>query len=172
MSEDDPWVDPASIPELAEILHRRLLSKVRIFAGWCENRESRDRLFQVVKVHGRPLALARAMSVAATGSPNPGHAAHSEHRSSYQAAWLDLSWDAYVARIWVPPDESRLVVTQHDSPSPARWVHKPYLLSAQCQHGHLPVPLDWLREQVKAGASKCVITPAVRVEMGRRSRGE
>ena len=121
-----PWVDPASIPRLAEILHRGLLSKVRIFEGWCEKG---DRLFQVVKVHGRPLALAEVMSVAATGSPNPRRA---EHRSNYQAAWMDLSWDAYVARI------------------PGRWV-TPYLLSAQCQHEHLPVPLDWLREQVSAG---------------------
>ena len=164
-----PWVDPASIPPLAEILHRGLLSKVRVFEGWCENG---DRLVQVVRVQRRPLALAETMSLAATGSPNPRRAEHAEHRSSYQAAWLDLSWDAYVARIWVPPEESRLLVTQHDSPGPGRWVQKPYLLSAQCQHEHLPVPLDWLRDQVKAGASKCVITPAVRLEMGRRRRGE
>jgi hypothetical protein len=39
----EPWVDPASIPELAEIVRRRLLSKVRIFEGWCENG---DRLLQ------------------------------------------------------------------------------------------------------------------------------
>jgi hypothetical protein len=90
------WVDPATIPELTEIVRRRLLSKVRIFEGWCEKG---DRLFQVVKVHGRPLALAEAMRVAATGSPNPRPAQHAEHRSDLQAAWLDLSWDAYVARI-------------------------------------------------------------------------
>jgi hypothetical protein len=41
-----PWVDPASIPPLAEILHRGLLSKVRIFEGWCENG---DRLLQMIK---------------------------------------------------------------------------------------------------------------------------
>jgi hypothetical protein len=146
---EPPWAaDLTNIPELHEILRRRLLSKVRIFEGWCENG---DRLFQVVKVHGRPLALAEVMSVAATGSPNPRRAEHAEHRSNYQAAWLDLSWDAYVARI------------------PGRRV-TPYLLNAQCQHEHLPVPLDWLREQVSTGVSKCVITPAVRLEMGRRRR--
>jgi hypothetical protein len=145
---EPPWAaDLTNIPELHEILRRRLLSKIRIFEGWCEKG---DRLFQVVEVHGRPLALAKAMSVAATGSP--GRAEHSEHRANYQAAWLDLSWDAYVARI-----SGRVT---------------PYLLNAQCQHEHLPVPLDWLREQVSAGVSKCVITPAVRLEMGRRRRGE
>ena len=164
-----PSVDPASIPELAEILRRGLLSKVRIFEGWCENG---DRLFQVVKVHGRPLALAEAMRVAATGSPNARSGQHSEHRSHWEAAWLDLSWDAYFARIWVRPEESQFLDTQHDSPGPGQWVLKPYLLNAQCQHEHLPVPLDWLREQVKAGASKRVVTPAVRLEMGRSRRGE
>ena len=75
----DPRVDPASIPELAEILRRGLLSKVRIFEVRCEKS---DRLVQVVKVHGRPLALAEAMSVAAT--PNPRRARPAlEHRSHY-----------------------------------------------------------------------------------------
>jgi hypothetical protein len=79
-----PWVDPASIPELAEILRRDLLRKVRIFEVRCEKS---DRLVQVVRVQGRPLALAQAMSVATT--LNPRRAQHSEHRSHYQAAWLD-----------------------------------------------------------------------------------
>jgi hypothetical protein len=149
---EPPWAaDLTNIPELHEIIRRRLLSKVRIFEGWCENG---DRLFQVLKVHGRPLALAKVMSVAATGSPNPAfrRGTHAAHRADYEAASLDLSWDAYVARI-----AGRVT---------------PYLLNAQCQHEHLPVPLDWLREQVSAGVSKCVITPAVRLEMGRRRRGE
>jgi hypothetical protein len=163
MSEPQPpWVDPASIPELAEILRRRLLSKVRIFEGWCENG---DRLFQVVKVHGRPLALAETMSVAATGSPNPDYrrGTHSAHRSHYEAAWLDLSWNAYFAPIMLPPEES---------PGARQWVLTPYLLSAQCQHESLPVPLDWLREQVNAGVSKRVITQTVRFEMGARRRSQ
>ena len=76
----EPWVDPASIPELAAILRRNWLSKVRIYEGWCENG---DRLLQVVKVQGRPLALARTAARASTGSPNPAfrRAAHWDHRS-------------------------------------------------------------------------------------------
>jgi hypothetical protein len=89
----DPWVDPATVPELVEILSRGWLSKVRIFEGWCE---SRDRLLQVVSVNGRPLALARAAARATTGSPNPAflRRGHWDHRAYVQAAWLDLSGDA------------------------------------------------------------------------------
>jgi hypothetical protein len=92
----EPWVDPATIPELAEILRRKWLSKVRIYEGWCENG---DRLLQVIKVRGRPLALGQAAARASTGSPNPAarRSAHWDHRSNWQAAWLDLSWDAYFA---------------------------------------------------------------------------
>src|SRR5688572_18818001 len=124
MSEPQaPWVDPASIPELAEILRRRLLSKVRIFEGWCENG---DRLLQVIKVQRRPLALAEAMAISSTGSPNPAfrRGAHADHRSHLEAAWLDLSWDAYFARIWVRPEDSQFLDAQHDS---GQWVLKPYL---------------------------------------------
>lgn len=84
----EPWVDPASIPELAEILRRRLLSKVRIFEGWCENG---DRLLQVIKVQRRPLALAQRMiRTGPTGSPNPAFRRDPRlaHRADYEAAWL------------------------------------------------------------------------------------
>jgi hypothetical protein len=154
----DPWVDPASIPELAEILRRRLLSKVRIFEGWCENG---DRLLQVIKVQGRPLALAQRMIKTSTASPNPAfrRGTRAAHRADYEAAWLDLDWGAY----YMP----------HDQPGPDQTVVRhPYLLSAQCQHERLPVPLDWLREQVKAGISKHLITQATRFEMGTRPRGQ
>lgn len=154
----EPWVDPASIPELAAILRRNWLSKVRIYEGWCENG---DRLLQVVKVQGRPLALARTAARASTGSPNPAfrRAAHWDHRSQWEAAWLDLSWDAYYA--------------PHDTPEPGQSVVlQPYRLSTQCQHERLSVPLNWLREQVNAGVSKRLITQAVRFEMGTRYRGE
>jgi hypothetical protein len=157
MSEPQPpWVDPASIPELVEILRRKWLSKVRIYEGWCENG---DRLLQVIKVQGRDLALARTAARTATGSPNPAfrRGAHWDHRSYWQAAWLDLSWDAY----YMP----------HDPPEPGQSVAlQPYLLSAQCQHEWLSVPLDWLRDQVNTGVAKRVITPAVRFEMGTRPR--
>jgi len=149
-----PWVDPANIPELTEILRRRLLSKVRIFEARCEKS---DRLFQVVKVQGRPLALAQAMAISSTASPNPAfrRSTHADHRSYWQAAWLDLTWNSYYA--------------PHDPPEPGKTVIlQPYLLSAQCLHERLPVPLDWLREQVHAGIRKRVITDKTRLEMGVR----
>jgi hypothetical protein len=152
----DPWVDPATVPELAEILRRKWLSKVRIYEGWCENG---DRLLQVIKVQGRPLALARAAARASTGSPNPAfrRAAHWDHQAYWQAAWLDLSWDAY----YLP----------HDPPKPGESVVlQPYVLSVQCQHENLAVPLEWLRDQVNGGVSKRVITSAVRFEMGTSPR--
>ena len=153
---DPPWVDPATVPELAEILRRKWLSKVRIYDGWCENG---DRLLQVITVQGRPLALARAAALASTGSPNPAYrrSAHLDHRSYWQAAWLDLSWDAY----FLP----------HDPPEPGQSVTlRPYVLSVQCQHERLAVPLKWLRGQVNTGVSKRVITSAVRFEMGTSPR--
>lgn len=93
MTTAEPWVDPATIPELAAMLRRGWLSKVRVFEGWCENG---DRLLQVVTVNGRPLALARAAARAMTGSPNPAflRRGHWDHQAYVQAAWLDLSGDA------------------------------------------------------------------------------
>jgi hypothetical protein len=75
MTLPEPFVDPMTIPELRTILDRGLLSKVRIFEAWCENG---DRLFQVLKVGGRPLALARTRQDSVTLSPNPvqGPAGH------------------------------------------------------------------------------------------------
>jgi hypothetical protein len=158
MSEaPQPWVDPANIPELMEILRRRLLSKVRIFEARCEKS---DRLFQVVEVQGRPLALAQRMiRRGPTDSPNPAFRRDPglAHRADYEAAWLDLSWDSYYLA--------------HDPPEPDQPViRQPYLLSAQCLHERLPVPLDWLREQVNAGIRKRVITDETRLEMGVRFR--
>jgi hypothetical protein len=152
----EPWVDPATIAELAEIIRRKWLSKVRIYDGWCENG---DRLLQVIKVQGRPLALARTAARASTGSPNPAarRGAHWDHRSHWEAAWLDLSWDAY----FLP----------HEPPQPGQSVVlQPYLLSVQCQHERLSVPLAWLRDQINGGVSKRVITSAVRFEMGTAPR--
>jgi hypothetical protein len=153
-----PLVDPASIPELAEILRRRLLSKVRIFEGWCQNG---DRLLQVVMVQGRPLALAPRMIKTSNASPNPAfqRGTHAAHRSKFNAAWLDLNWDAY----YLP----------HAPPEPGQSLRVvPYRLSAQCQHERLAVPLDWLREQVNAGVAKQIITDTIRWQMGARPRGE
>lgn len=153
----DPWVDPATIPELREILRRRLLSKVRIFEGWCDQG---DRLLQVVKVGGRPLALAlRALHTTAFQVGSPGPRQHLEHRIPGQAMWLDLDWKLYYVP-FAPPaaGESKQIY--------------PIRLGAQCAHQRLSVPADWLREQVSAGVAKRIITNATRFEMGTRYRGE
>ena len=102
-----------------------------------------DRLLQVITVKGRPLALARAAALASTGSPiRPSRRGHLDHRGYWQAAWLDLSGDAY----YLP----------HDPPKPGESVVlQPYLLSAQCQHERLAVPFRWLREQVEVGVPAC-----------------
>jgi hypothetical protein len=48
----------------------------------------------MIKVQRRPLALAQRMILAGTGSPNPAFQrdTHAAHRSSLEAAWLDLDW--------------------------------------------------------------------------------
>jgi hypothetical protein len=155
----DPFVDPSSIPQLREILRLRLLAKVRTFEAFCEKE---DRLFQVVTIGGRPLALGRTMVMMSSVSPNPAfsNGTHAEHRSRWQAAWLDLHPDAYYLPYDRPTEPGQSVVLQ------------PYLLSVECQHEHLSVPLDWLREQVSSGVTKRVITQATRFEMGTRYRGE
>ena len=158
-----PRVEPSEIPELKAILRRGWLSKVRIFEVWCQNG---DRLVQVVRVQGRPLALTQAPARPLHSSWAPlnrrgagrrhssGAPAFYDHRSFYEAAWLDLSSDAYYVRDG-QPDGSIVML--------------PLQLDAQCQHETLPVPLVWLREQMETGLSKRVIT---RAEMGVRPYGE
>jgi len=155
---DQPVVDASSIPQLREIFRLKLLAKVRTFEAFCEKG---DRLFQVVAIGNRPLALGRTMVMMSTVSPNPAfrRGTHAQHRSRWQAAWLDLDSDAY----YLP----------HDPPRPGQSVVlQPYRLSVECQHEHLSVPLDWLREQVSSGVTERVITQATRFEMGTRYRGE
>jgi hypothetical protein len=158
MTLPEPFVDLATVPELRTILDRGLLSKVRIFEAWCEQG---DRLFQVVKIRGRPLAFARIRRDSITLSPNP--AFHGQrrlgHRKDRQAMWLDLHWKLYYVPFEPPAaGESKQIY--------------PIRLSAQCQHERLSVPADWLREQVRAGVAKRIITNATRFEMGTRYRGE
>jgi hypothetical protein len=84
---DDPWVKPANIPELYEILRRGLLGKVRIFELRCENN---DRLLQVLRINRRPLAITKA-GLRVGGNSGT----RLEHRGTVQALWLDLPIEAY-----------------------------------------------------------------------------
>jgi hypothetical protein len=150
----DPWADPSAIPELQEIIRRRLLSKVRIFEGWCENG---DRLLQVIKVRDRPLALARGMLKVGGGG-----ATRLAHRGTGQAMWMDLPIDTYIT--------SRRPMSL--DPTGKTWEVSFLRISAQCAHERLSIPADWLIRQLRADAKKVIINDAVRMEMGTRRRGE
>jgi hypothetical protein len=94
VTELDPWVKPANIPELYEILRRGRLSKVRIFELRCGNS---DRLLQVLKIKGRPLAITKAGLRVGTVRAGVGHTGtRLSHRGTVQALWLDLPIDAYI----------------------------------------------------------------------------
>jgi hypothetical protein len=152
----DPWADPASIPELQVIIRRRLLSKVRIYEGWCENG---DRLLQVIKVNGRPLVLARSMLKVGGGGSTP-----LAHRSTGQAMWLDLPIDTYIgSRRPVSLDATGRLEIERVS----------FLrISAQCAHERISIPADWLIRELEQGVTKRIITETTRMEMGTRSRGK
>ena len=68
------------------------LSKVRIFEGWCENG---DRLLQVVKVQGRPLALAQAAARALDPVRSAGAGrrhGYYDHRSKHEQLPVPMVW--------------------------------------------------------------------------------
>jgi hypothetical protein len=151
----DPWADPSTIPELQVIIRRRLLSKVRIYEGWCENG---DRLLQVIKVNGRPLALARSM-LKVGGYRQDTHLAH---RGTGQAMWLDLPIDTYIG------SRRRLSLD-----TPGRIEEVSFLrISAQCMHERISIPADWLIAELRQGVTKRIITETTRMEMGARSRSK
>jgi hypothetical protein len=157
---DEPFVRPESIPELQTIMQLGLTSKVRVFDGRCEDG---DLLFQVVKVHKRPLALARCAIVTSTASPNPAfrRPTHTAHRAVWNAMWLDLDPLAYYQQ-HEPSELGELGIR----------VLMPYRLSAECKHQRLSVPGDWLREQLEKGVTKRIIDNATRFEIGTWPRGE
>lgn len=158
MTSLDPVVDPATIPELATILRSGLLSKVRVFEAWCTQG---DRLAQVVRVAGRPLALSR--TVTQKVSTNLGRSELNstkwEHRGGVLAMWLDLDWNRYYLP-YNPPKLGESVVLQ------------PIGFPSQCQHERASIPGFWLCQQVQEGVTKRVIDDAARWEMGIRRRGE
>ena len=154
MALGDPWADPSTIPELQVIIRRRLLSKVRIYEGWCENG---DRLLQVIKVNGRPLVLARSMLKVGGGGST-----HLAHRNTGQAMWLDLPIDTYIG--------SRRPLSLDTT---GRIEEVSFLrISAQCAHERIAIPADWLIQELRQGVTKRIITETTRMEMGARSRGK
>jgi hypothetical protein len=135
------------------------LSKVRIFEGWCENG---DRLLQVIKVNGRPLALARSMLRIGATQVGGGHTTRLAHRGAGEAMWLDLPIDTYIG---------------HSRPlslDPTGRAREVFFLriGAQCRHERLSIPANWLIRELQAGTTKRIITNRIRMEMGARPRGE
>jgi hypothetical protein len=156
VTPDDPWVRPANIPELYEILRRGLISEVRIFELRCENS---DRLLQVLHVNRRPLAITKAGLKAGgfqVGVGNTG--TRLEHRGAMQALWLDLPIEAYIG--------SKRPL------GPKTWEVSFRRLTAECAHERVPVPADWLIQQMRAGTKKAILTDTTRMEMGARPRGK
>jgi hypothetical protein len=131
----DPWADPANIPELHEILRHRLLSKVRIFEIRCK--ES-DRLAQVLRINGRPLALTQRGLKVGTTQVGVGHTGtRLKHRGTHEAMWLDLAPEVY--RLTV---EKTTIVLR---------------IAAQCAHERVSLPADWLIHELKAGTNKIIL---------------
>jgi hypothetical protein len=157
----DPWVDLSTVPELQAILRRGLLSKARIFSAWCEKGDGKgDRLLQVVRVGGRPLAFARGASptgVAQVGAPTRHTMRH--RVQPRMGMWLDTNPGLYYLPLEPPPvGESRVLI--------------PLRFAGQCQHEHVSIPADWLRAQVERGVRYRVIDGAVRRAAGITRLGE
>jgi hypothetical protein len=152
---DDPWVKPAEIPELYQILRHGLLSKVRVFEVRCENN---DRLLQVLQINRRPLAITKAGLRVGTTKAGVGHTGtRLEHRGTMQALWLDLPIEAYIG------SRRRL--------DPKTWEVSFRRLTAECAHERVSIPANWLIHQVQAGTKKVILTDTTRLEMGSRPRG-
>jgi hypothetical protein len=148
----EPWVYLSTIPELETILRRGLLSKVRIFEAWCEKG---DRLAQVIRVGGRPLALTGRllgpMGIMQAGAPSRTKL---WARVPRHGMWLDMNPGLY----YVP--------TEPPTPDASSWEVHPLRISGQCQHENVSIPTDWLRTQVEKDVRKRVIGAAARREMG------
>ena len=162
----DPWADPSTIPELQVIIRRRLLSKVRIYEGWCENG---DRLLQVIKVNGRPLVLAHSMLKVGGNR----QATRLAHRGTGQAMWLDLPIDTYIGSRRPLNRDTTADRRQVGAAFSVRSEQVSFIrISAQCAHERISIPADWLIRELRQGITKRIITEATRMEMGARSRGE
>jgi hypothetical protein len=150
-----PMVYLSEIPELQTILRRGLLSKVRIFEAWCESTKNRDRLAQVLKVGGRPLAFARELR--GTGMMQVGAPSRYKMRNvtpPRYGMWLDMDPGIY----YVPREPP--------TPGATSWEVHPLRIGGQCRHEHVSIPADWLREQIEMGVRKRVIDAKARREIG------
>ena len=147
-TEDDfQYVRPEMIPELAAVLRAGLLSKVRLFEAVCERGH---RFVQVLRIAGRPLALATSTPI----RQKPGVGPHwaPVHRGHWYGLWLDA------------PD---IIVTLEDGRREYR-----NRFEASCQDEWVLIPTPWLRDQIAAGHRRRVIDEATRREMVVPPKGE
>lgn len=160
-SSSDPRVDPETVPELASIERARLQSKVRIFELLCEPRdpsERSDRVVDVLRVAGRPLALTRGRPLTATGfwlddaDELAGIRYARGRRKARRGMWLDLPAEVYL----LPPEGSLNVAGRPPGP---------VLLYGGCAHKRADVPGWWLRQQIAAGVPKRILDPTTRAEI-------
>ena len=158
MSEEDApgaFVDPATVPELATILRAKLRAKVRLFDAFCEQG---DRLVEVLRVRGRPLAITRMATTLISvqdGAPELTRT-RTRHRAGHHGMWLDLPPEAYYAPLDRPLQVGESVE------------RIPHLLHPECQHENVPVPGWWLRHQISSQVRRRLIDASARQEMGVR----
>jgi len=131
---DERLVIPAEVPELWPILRAGLRSRVRLFDLWCPKG---DRLIEVLKVAGRPLAISDH------GRLRNEVRVSGESRRQRVSRWGRRELNA---GLWVDGDE----------------VLPPFPCS--CSHQRLSVPGEWLRAQLVDGVRRRVFDQATRAE--------
>ena len=142
-SNDPQFVHPAEVPELAPILRAGLRSKVRLFDLWCPKG---DRLIEVLRVAGRPLAISR--------SDRLHHIVHlddgQELRWHVEGGRFERRWGGRESDVGMWVDDVAVLPP----------------LPCSCAHERIPVPGEWLRRQLTEGVRKRVLDQATRAELG------
>ena len=140
---DERLVHPAAVPELWPILRSGLRSKVRLFDLWCPKG---DRLIDVLKVAGRPLAISQ--------SDRLNHIVHTddgnEPRWHVEGGRFERRWGGRNIDVGMWLDG---VVALPGLP-------------CSCTHQRVQVPGEWLRRQLAEGVRKRVLDQATRAELG------